>query len=433
MRGFVWMAALAIGLSGLAEVAAQNQTSGARTTTKTSATKKTVQPIGAEEPAADGRLIRPAPQPLRTKNVPPELMKLLEDWEASSAKIKKLEGEHRRWEYDYVFNVVKHNTGKFYYEAPNKGRIDLIPAQPKVNPKTRQVEPEPRRHWDNGQQVQFKGEAGPAERWYCDGQLVTQVDDKQKQATRMLLPKQMQGENIIDGPLPFLFGMPAQKAIQRYDLELRHVNEQKYQATIRATPMWPTDAANYQLAEIILDTKEFLPTAVRLIDPAGTKETVFVFGELKKNSRSILPIWLGGNPFKFEDRSYKIVDKVLDAERADQLDSNSGKIVQASGTRPPRAPTEGSKKSAPESPNGAKSKLSTLPPDTVPSVVGLDHAKAKEILETLGYKVIQKRGSPANRAEQIYHVQRQQPDAKTKLAEGEPITLWLYVKPPESE
>lgn len=427
MRGFVWMAALAIGLSGLGEVAAQNQTSGARTTTKTAPAKKAIQPVGAEEPAANNKPLRPVPQPLRAKNVPPELMKLLQDWEASSAKIKKLEGEHRRWEYDYVFNVVKHNTGKFYYEAPNKGRIDLTPDTDKIGVA------EIRRHWENGQQVQFKGEAGPAERWYCDGQLVTQVDDKQRQATRMVLPKQMQGENIIDGPLPFLFGMPAQKAIQRYDLELKSVNAPKNQATIRATPLWPTDAANYQLAEIILDTKEFLPSAVRLIDPAGTKETVFVFGELKKNSRSLLPSWLGGNPFKFEDRRYKIVDKVLDAERADQLDGNSGKIVQASGTRPSKPTAEAVGKTTPESPNGAKSKLSTLPSDTVPSVVGLDHAKAKEILETLGYKVIQKRGSPANRDEQIYRVQRQQPDAKTKLAEGESVTLWLYVKPPESE
>lgn len=432
MRGLVWMAALAIGLSGLAEVAAQNQNSGVRTTTKTSPAKKTIPPAGAEEPAVGNKPIRPAPPVMRVKEVPAELKKLLDDWEASSAKIKKLEGEHRRWEYDYVFNVVKHNTGKFYYEAPNKGRIDLIPAQPKVDPKTRQVEPEARRHWENGQKVQFKGEAGPAERWYCDGQLVTQVDVQQKQATRMLLPKQMQGENIIDGPLPFLFGMPAQKAIQRYDLELKNLNPSKNQATIRAIPRWPTDAANYQLAEIILDTKEFLPTAVRLIDPAGTKETVFVFGEMKKNSRNLLPEWLGGNPFKFEDRSYKIVNKVLDEERAEQPDGSGGKIVQASGVRPSEKPAvEGAEKTAPA--NGAKSKLSTLPPDTVPSVIGMDHAKAKEILQTLGYKVLLKQGSPANRAAQLYRVERQQPDAKSKLAEGETVTLWLFIKPKVSE
>lgn len=426
MRGLVWMAAVAFGLSGLTDATAQNQTSGNRTTTKTSSSKGSIQRAGAEEPAAGNKPIRPAPQPLRAKNVSPELMKLLEDWESSSAKIKKLEGEHRRWEYDYVFNVVKHNTGKFYYEAPDKGRIDLMPDKGKVGAV------ETRRHWETGQQVKFTGEAGPAERWYCDSQLVTQVDVQQKQATRMLLPKQMQGANIIDGPLPFLFGMPAQKAIQRYDLELKNVNAEKKQATIRAVPMWPTDASNYQLAEIILDTKEFLPTAVRLIDPAGTKETVFVFGSMKKNSRNLLPDWISGSPFKFEDRSYKIVTKNMDDERADSLDNPSGKVIPAGGVRPASKPTDnGSDKTPPA--NGAKSKLSTLPPDTVPSVIGMDHNKAKEILHTLGYKVLLKQGSPAERDEELYRVQRQQPDARSKLAEGETVTLWLFIKPKELE
>ena len=422
------MAALAVGLCGLTDVAAQVPKTGTRPTTpKTAAPKHIIQPVGAEEPAATNKPLRPAPQPLRAKNVPPELMKLLEDWESSSAKIKKLEGEHRRWEYDYVFNVVKHNTGKFYYEAPDKGRIDLTPDKDKIG------EVEKRRHWENGQWVQFKGEAGSAESWLCDSKMVTQVDVKQKQATRMLLPKQMQGVNIIDGPLPFLFGMPAQKAIQRYDLELKHVNAEKGVATIKATPLWATDAANYQLAEINLDTKTFLPQAVRLIDPAGTKETVFVFGDLKKNSKSIVPTWIRGDPFKFEDRSYKIVTKNMDEDRADGLDGPNGKVIPASGVRPPVKPkTEGSDKSTAPA-NGAKSKLSTLPPDTVPSLIGMDHKRAKEILETLGYKVSLKQGAPANREEQIFRVQRQQPDARANLAEGETVTLWLFIKPKDEE
>lgn len=426
MRGLVWMAALAVGLSGSADAIAQTQSTGNRATTKVSSSKGTVQQVGAEQPAAGNKPLRPAAQPMRIQDVPPALKKLLDDWETSSAKIKKLEGEHRRWEYDYVFNVVKHNTGKFYYEAPGKGRIDLTPDMKNVG------KMETRRHWENGQQVQFKGEAGPAERWYCDSQVVTQVDVNQKQATRMLLPKENQGVNIIDGPLPFLFGMPAAKAVQRFNLDLKSQNSTTGKATIRATPLWPNDAANYQLAEIILDTKTFLPDAVRLIDPAGTKETVFVFGDLKKNSRSLLPEWLGGNPFKFEDRNYRIVEKTVDAERAEQMEGPGNKIIQASGTRPPaKSAGEGAGNSAPA--NGAKSKLSTLPPETVPSVIGMDHTKAKEILQTLGYKVVLKQGSPANREEQIYRVQRQQPDAKAKLAEGETVTLWLFIKPQESE
>ena len=424
MRGLVWITALAVGLIGLAEVTAQDLR---KETRPTSSPKKSILPVGDDEPAATEKPLRPAPQPLRAKIVPPELRKLLEDWETSSAKIKKLEGEHRRWEYDYVFNVVKHNTGKFYYEAPDKGRIDLTPDKTKAGVK------ETRKHWATGQPVEFKGVGGPAERWYCDSKMVTQVDVDQKQATRMLLPKQMQGVNIIDGPLPFLFGMPAQKAIQRYDLELKNINKEKGTATIRAEPLWPTDAANYQLAEIILDTKTFLPQAVRLIDPAGTKETVFVFGEMEKNSRNVLPAWLSRSPFKFEDRSYQIITKNMDDERADAPDGSDGKVVPAGGVRPPSMPrSEGSDKTTTPS-NGPKSKLSTLAPGTVPSLVGMDHKKAKEILETLGYQVSLKKGSMANRDEQTFRVERQQPDARSKLAEGETVTLWLFTRPKAEE
>ncbi len=427
MRGLVWMAMLAVGLSGLADATAQDRKPGTRpTAAKTSPAKKSILPVGAEEPTAGEKLARPEGLPMRVKNVSPELMALLKDWEVSSAKVKKLEGEHRRWEFDYVFNVVKHNTGKFYYESPDKGRIDLTPDKNKVGVV------EPRRHWETGERVEFKGIAGLYERWYCDGQLVTQVNVQEKEATRMLLPKQNQGANIIDGPLPFLFGMPAEKAIQRYDLELKNHNTATGKATIRATPLWPTDAANYQLAEINLDTKTFLPDAVRLIDPAGTKETVFVFGALEKNSKNLLPAWLSKNPFKFEDRSYKITTKTADEERAEQPDGLGGKVVPASGVRPPMKPSaEGTSKTAPTT--GAKSKLSTLPPDTVPSLIGMDHDKAKEILQTLGYKVSLQRGSLTNRKEQHFRVERQEPDARTKLAEGETVTLWLFTKSKELE
>lgn len=429
MRGLVWLAVLPVGLTGLVNATAQDRNSGSRPpSAKTSPAKKTILPVGAEDPAAGNKLVCPAGQPMRVKNVSPQLRKLLEDWEVSSAKIKKLEGEHRRWEYDYVFNVVKHNTGKFYYESPDKGRIDLTPEtdRKKIGAS------ENRKHWETGQLVKFTGIAGPAERWYCDGQLVTQVDVQQKQATRMLLPKQNQGVNIIDGPLPFLFGMPADKAVQRYDLDLKNHNTADGIATIRATPLWPSDAANYQLAEIILDTKAFLPNAVRLIDPAGTKETVFVFGKIEKNSKNILTDWLGKSPFKFEDRNYKIVTKTADEERAEQFDGLGGKVVPANGVRPPSKPAaESSANSTPT--NGAKSKISTLPPNTVPSLIGMDHDKAREILETLGYKVSLQRGSLSNRKEQNFRVERQEPVARAKLAEGETVTLWLFIKPKEQE
>lgn len=426
LRGFCGLAALTVACSGWSVATAQQQSSGSRPTlSKTPPAKNSEQPTGGQDSESGGQRIRPVGQPMRVKNVPPELMQLLKDWEVASAKIKKLEGEHRRWEYDYVFNVVKLNSGVFYYESPDKGRIDL-------KPDTRQAgSVEDKRHWETGQLVQFKRQPGPAERWYCDGQLITQVNDQDRTATRMVIPKQNQGVNIIDGPLPFLFGMPAAKAIQRYDLELKKLDKANGKAILKAIPLWPADAANYQLAEIILDTNKYLPEAVRLIDPAGTKETVFTFGKLEKNKGNFVQQWFNGDPFKFDDKRYKIVIKAPIEERAEQShDKADQRVAPASGTRIAPKPTNSSSSDTGQSllpSNTAKSRLSTLPPGQVPSVIGLEWKQAREILETLGYKVSLKKGSIANRSEEKHRVERQQPNAKEKLAEGETVTLWLFI------
>lgn len=409
MRGLVWTATLAVGLCWLANANGQEQ-------------------------AAGDQKLRPAGEPLRVNNVPPDLMKILKDWEVSSSKIKKLEGKHRRWEYDYVFKVLKRNTGVFYYEAPDKGRIDLEPVPNPDPPKGVKNPPPPmekdKKHWLTGKEMDFELSPGPAERWYCNGQLITQVDDQSKTATQMVIPPQAQGEHISDGPLPFLFGMPAAKAIQRYDMKLINEDKKTNKAWIEARPRWQTDRSNYQLATIILDLKTFLPDAVRLIDPAGTKETAFKFGELEVNSKSITKLFRG-DPFKFSDRNYKIVTKAPIDERAEQANGvgQDRKVTPASATKPATKSTgNGSTKPASNA-AGTKAAPKAAATPRVPSVVGLDGKKAKEILVQLGYVVVGEWGSEANRDEEIRRVERQEPDAKTALAPGETVTLWLYKKP----
>lgn len=413
MRGLVWAAALAAGLCGLANAIAQ-------------------------ERLVDDKKLRPAGEPLRVNNVPPDLMKILKDWEASSSKIKKLEGTHRRWEYDYVFKVVKRNTGVFYYEAPDKGRIDLEPVPNPDPPKNVKNPPPPmekgKKHWLTGKEMDFELSPGPAERWFCNGQLITQVDDQSKTATQIVIPPQAQGEHISDGPLPFLFGMPAAKAIQRYDMKLIEDGKKDGKAWIEARPRGQADRANYQLATIILDLKTFLPVAVRLIDPAGTKETAFKFGELEVNSRSITKLFRG-DPFKFSERGYKIVAKAPVDERAEQPNpiGGNGKVTPAGGTRP-ATKSAGSTASTPTSPPAnSKVKPAAATSPQVPSVVGLEWKKAKEILEARGYKVSLKRGSEANRDEELNRIERQKPESKADLAKGETVTLWVFIAPEETE
>ncbi|HLQ47221.1 MAG TPA: PASTA domain-containing protein, partial [Planctomycetaceae bacterium] len=112
-------------------------------------------------------------------------------------------------------------------------------------------------------------------------------------------------------------------------------------------------------------------------------------------------------------------------ERAEQAEgvNDRKKVVAVEATRPavalptldnpPRVPQPDSKKGAP----------------TVPSVIGLDYRKAKQILEQLGYEVALFNGSVADRDEEINRIERQTPDAKTSHPQGEKVKLWVFLKP----
>ena len=204
-RGIVWLAALAVGLGGLSSAGAQQR----------EGTSRPPNAGGNASDKAGAKLERPAEDALRVDAPSEELLTLLQKWEAESAKIKKLQGEHLKWEYNYSFgNFVTRNAGVIYYEQPDKGRIDLSPVEIKLVKGKPPVER--KKHWKTGEWIEFKVQPGTSERWYCDGQIVTSVDEKQKTATQYVIPPQNQGEHIIDGPLPFLFGMPAEKALRRY-------------------------------------------------------------------------------------------------------------------------------------------------------------------------------------------------------------------------
>ncbi len=425
IRGIAGLAALAVGLSGVPFAAAQEREGSLRPASPGSNTAK---PNGE-------KLVRPEAEAgaLRVDTPSEELLTLLKKWEVESAKVKKLQGEHLRWEYDYTFNVVKRNSGQFYYEQPDKGRIDLSPVE--VKPVKGRPPVDTKKHWKTGQPVEFTVQPGTGERWYCDGQIVTQIDEKEKTATQLVIPPQNQGEHIIDGPLPFLFGMPADKALRRYRMEIvswgKDDSGKPTSVTLQIHPKLRSDAANYQLATVILDLKTYLPSAVRMIDPAGTKETTYRFQSLKANARAgILPTFLGGNekdPFKPNLKGMKIALKTPTDERADGAAENR-KITQVGGTTsakpaaksdlPPRAPTVEPKQTA---------KLKQA------SVVGLDYHKAKDVLEQRGYVVKLLKGSAAESQEDVDQVERQSPEALANLPQGSEIKLWVLLKPKVAE
>src|SRR6185369_6735367 len=132
-----------------------------------------------------------------------------------------------------------------------------------------------------------------------DGEHVIKINDRDKQYERVPIPPENQGQNIIDGPLPFLFGMKVDRAKRRYTFELLD-RKPNFKDTVwlLVKPKLIMDASNWSEARVGINEKTFLPVAVMLTDPSGNSETVHLFEKVEANPKQgILPqLFGGGNP-----------------------------------------------------------------------------------------------------------------------------------------
>jgi TIGR03009 family protein len=319
------------------------------------------------------------------------LQQLLQQWSQHSGQIQKLQGAHHRFVYDQVFQVEKRAEGVFYYEGPAKGRIDLKP----VNVQGQKA----RRVGENQKPYELKPDN--AQRWVCDGQRIWQIDDATKQIDIYPIPPEHQGQNIMDGPLPFLFGMPPEKAQARYNLTL--LKEDEGFAYIVATPKRPEDAANWSEAKIRLDKNLFIPQAVQLIAPAGNLETVYTFD----------------------------VDNLKIADNRGRDDFKPGIIAGIFNIKNNDDPFQ------PEIPKEYQVKVHEptvaavqTPPNVVPQVVNFQWKDAGALLEKAGCKVQYLRGPAPPRPQLEYVVAGQAPAAGTPLKAGMLVTLTVFDKAP---
>lgn len=345
-----------------------------------------------------------AGQPTALPPISPELNKILVDWSFASAKIDKLWGNHHRFVYDQVFGVEKRAEGKFYYESPSKGRIDLESAKIPNGAVSQKKDPK------TGKPYQLKGER--PEIWICNGKEIWQVQPQIKQIEIMPIPKEHQGRNIMDGPLPFLFGMPPEKARRRFNMKLLQQNQNH--AWIAVTPRLKVDAANWQRATVILDKKKYLPAGVQLIDPSGNLETTYTFKEFKVNHECvpnlIKRILKPGdtNPFRPTFAGY--ARKVHQPGQQVRVAENNA--------QPRRNPVQQQPNKLPANPKAR--------PLAVPSVAGLPWPQAKAKLEDFGFQVKMQIGKAAEQPQLIHAVYDQKPAARQPATEGQVVTFTIH-------
>lgn len=130
---------------------------------------------------------------------------------------------------------------------------------------------------DSNSQPEYKSIPELGDWWLCDGMSIHEYRRAQKEVLVHELPKEMQGKQIVNSPLPFVFGIEAQKVLDRYWAE---PNPQMFDPAVQAKkilifdfyPKRIEDALNYQKVTIFLRQTDFMPLGLRLFDPGWSPE-----------------------------------------------------------------------------------------------------------------------------------------------------------------
>ena len=356
------------------------------------------------------------------KPLPPELEQLLRDWAAASEKIQRLEGEHLRRVYDMTYEIEKLSQGRFFFETPDKGRINISPVEITEAMLSKRASGElPAKKRKDGKPFEVKSDQ--EECWSCDGLRVYDMNVAQKQARVAQLPSDLQGKNIMDSPLPFLFGMPPEKAKRRFAMSLlRPIDPKSGRASLHILPRLPQDAGNWASADVILNLKTFLPDAVQLVDPAGTKITVYIFSSLKVNENKFIDLW-----FDKQDPKTRFTPDLRGFKVNVQGSEEPAQVADV-GAADPRSKSEPKSGVPPKAANPA-----------LVNVRGMLHSEAVIQLERQGLKrikddqeannIILEAGPAAEKEDDVFTVKSQDPPAGTPLKKGMKVRLTIWTKP----
>ncbi len=185
-----------------------------------------------------------------------DMDRFLAAWEKQSSGTQRLEAKFRRWHYDPLAAPAGvHATwaeGEIKYGAPDMGLFRVKQLR-----------------FYNGivdDKATYKaGDNQFGEHWVCNGKELLEFDHAAKECRIQLLPEEMQGKDILESPLPFVFNLKAQNIKERYWVRRLPAPDGAY--LIEAFPKRQADRAQYRFVRIVVDGKSFLPKALILYSP----------------------------------------------------------------------------------------------------------------------------------------------------------------------
>jgi len=202
------------------------------------------------------------------------LNEILNFWEHETAKIERYRCNFERYEYEVgrLARIPKtYTTGKIQYDSPDKGLFHAEVIKHRTPPPQPGGEP--------GWQVQVEG---PREHWICDGTSIFEFNYPLKQIIKRQLPPGMNGKQIAEGPLPFMFGAKAEQIKRRFWLRVVTPPDKKGEYWLEAIPRTMQDAQNFTAMTIIIAEKDYLPKAMLMVHPNKAR-TNYLFNDRETN------------------------------------------------------------------------------------------------------------------------------------------------------
>ncbi len=245
----------------------------------------TAQNPAAQNPAGvPGTPVAPmgqAPFPPLAAEIQKYLNDVLAAWENSTKGIERFQCKFSRWQFDpaktndpAAFSTAA--SGVLRYLKPDKG---LFKVEELLF----------RKQKPNGQWGYDKIPDQYGEWWICDGENVHLYDQTQKVAKKYPLPPNMRGAEVFNSPLPFVFGVDAQKVNSRFWVRpLQPPNNNVI--LLEAYPKHQSDAMNYHHVSIYLDRKDILPKSIVIYmtnwtpQPQNDFKEVFEFSDREVNA-----------------------------------------------------------------------------------------------------------------------------------------------------
>lgn len=227
-----------------------------------------------------GQVANPAQQPFPAllPAEQAELDKVLLDWQAQSQGTKTLVCKFERWHFDLLAAPAgihaRKAEGEIKYAAPDKGliRVDSLMFFKGMKGGKPQYGPIAKRF---------------GEYWVCNGRELIEYDREAEKCNIQKLPANMQGTQIFNSPLPFVFNLDAKRIKQRYWVKLDESPAPNV-IMIAAWPKRQEDRAQYKVVQIALNSN-FEPIMLRMYAPnfhpkLAPQWDQYEFSNLKRNA-----------------------------------------------------------------------------------------------------------------------------------------------------